>query len=51
MVLSKKMELLEVQETAKGYQLLGQLPATQKGQAGRLCEVCIEEGKLWFKVL
>jgi len=34
MVFNKKVELLEVQETAKGYRLLGKLPASQQDQAG-----------------
>jgi len=51
MVFNKKVELLEVQENEKGFRLLGQLPATQGEQAGRLCEVCIEGGELRFKEL
>lgn len=51
MVFNKKVELLEVQETEKGHRLLGQLPAAQQDQAGRLCEICIEEGELRLKEL
>lgn len=51
MVFNKKVELLEIQETAKGYRLLGQLPAIQKEQIGRLCEILIEQGELKFKEL
>jgi hypothetical protein len=51
MVFNKKLELLEVQETAKGYRLLGKLPVVQEGRLGRLCEIAIEGGELQFKEL
>ncbi len=51
MVFNKKVDLLEIQETEKGYWLLGQLPANQQDQVGRLCEIRIEQEELKFKEL
>jgi len=60
MIFNKKVELLEVQETEKGFRLLGQLPPKEVGQESdggvikkseRQCELLIEEGKLTFKEL